>query len=339
MSLGRGARQPVLRALVLAAGRGERLRPLTDRIPKPLLPVAGEPIAGASLRRLAAAGCEAAALNLHHLPEQIRAHFGTHYAGLPLVYSREVELQGTLGALWPLRSFLAESDVVLLINGDSLCRWPLAALVRRHRQSGADATLLLHSELDPERFGGGVGVDGEGFVRSLRRSRAGAGDVARRVFAGAHALSPALLERVPEGPGDIISGLYEPLLAAGGRIASISTSRRWHDLGTPRRYLDGVLDAIAGPFGRRAIAAGALVDPGARVDGSAVETGAVVERGARVEDSVLLPGSSVASGARLSRVVLGHGAAVAAGVVLEGVLATRGNGLEERLVLTPLGDD
>ena len=330
--------RPRLRALVLAAGRGERLRPLTDRIPKPLLPVAGEPIAGFSLRRLAAAGCEAAALNLHHLPEQIRTHFGDLYADMPLVYSRETDLQGTLGALDPLRSFLAESDVILLVNGDSLCRWPLGALVRRHRRSGADATLLLHSGLDPERFGGGVGVDGDGFVRSFRRARAGEGEVARRVFAGAHALSPALLERVPEGPGDIISGLYEPLLAAGGRIASLSTSRRWHDLGTPRRYLDGVLDAISGPFGRRAVAPGALVDPGARLQGSVVETSAVVERGASVEDSVLLPGASVAAGARLVRVVLGHGAAVAAGTVLEGVLATRGSAGEAALVLTPLGD-
>jgi mannose-1-phosphate guanylyltransferase len=174
-------------------------------------------------------------------------------------------------------------------------------------------------------------------VQSFRRARAGAGEVARRVFAGAHALSPALLDRVPKGPGDIISALYEPLLAAGGRIASLSTSRRWHDLGTPRRYLDGVLDAISGPFGRRAIAAGALVDPGARVQGSVVETGAVVERGASIEGSVILPGASVAEGARLVRVVLGHGAAVAAGTVLENVLATRGSSREDPLVLTPLG--
>ncbi len=329
--------RPRLRALVLAAGRGERLRPLTDRIPKPLLPVAGEPIAGTSLRRLAAVGCEAAALNLHHLPEQIRTHFGDSYAGLPLVYSREDELQGTLGALFPLRTFLAQADVVLLVNGDSLCRWPLAALVRRHRRSGADATLLLHAELDPERFGGGVGVDADGFVGSFRRARAGNGEVARRVFAGVHALSPALLARVPDGPGDIIAGLYEPLLAEGGRIAALETGRRWHDLGTPRRYLDGVLDAIAGPFGRRAVAPGALIDPGARVHGTVVETGAVVERGASVDDSVLLPGASVAAGARLRRVVLGHRASVPADTVLEDVLVTRGNA-GEALVLTPLGD-
>jgi len=330
-------RRPRLRALVLAAGRGERLRPLTDRIPKPLLPVAGEPIAGATLRCLAAAGCEAAALNLHHLAESIRAHFGDLYAGLPVVYSHEPVLLGTLGALFPLRAYLSEADIVLVVNGDSLCRWPLAELVRRHRQSGADATLLLHSELDPERFGGGVGIDARGAVRSFRRAAAAHDEVARRVFAGAHALSPALLERVPEGPGDIISGFYEPLLAEGGHIATLSTGRKWHDCGTPRRYLEGVLDAIAGPFGRRPCAPGALIDPGARVSGSVLETGAVVERGAIVESSLLLPGASVAEGARLRHVILGHGATVAAGLELNSVLATRGGG-DEALVLTPLGD-
>lgn len=330
-------RRPRLRALVLAAGRGERLRPLTDRIPKPLLPVAGEPIAGATLRHLAAAGCEAAALNLHHLPDALVAYFGPRYAGLPLVYAREAVLQGTLGALFPLRSFLAAADVVLLVNGDSLCRWPLADLVRRHQKSGADATLLLHERLDPAPFGGGVGIDAHGFARSFRRARAGADEVARRLFAGAHALAPRLLERVPEGPGDIVSGLYEPLLAQGGRIATLSTARPWHDLGTPRRYLDGVLDAIAGPFGRRGHAVGAVIDPGAEVVGSAVETAAVVERGARVEASVLLPGASVGSGAHLRRVILGHGARVPAGAALREVLATRDPAATGELVLTPLG--
>jgi mannose-1-phosphate guanylyltransferase len=337
--------RPRLRALVLAAGRGQRLRPLTDFTPKPLLPVAGEPIAGATLRRLAAAGCEAAALNLHHLGEQIRTHFGSEYAGLPLHYSAEADLLGTLGALYPLRGFLSEAETIVLINGDSLCRWPIQQLVRRHRTSGADATLLLHSRLDAGAYGGGVGVDERGRVLSFRRAAA-PGVVKRAVFAGAHAIAPRLLERVAEGPGDIISGLYEPLLAAGGRIECAWTDRVWHDLGTPRRYLDGVLEVTTRPLGRAVILPGAVVDTGARVRSAVLETGAVIENGARVERSVLLPGSSVGAGSHLRDVVLGHGAAVPRDSELTELLITRirpglvlpaSSSVVGDLVHTPLG--
>ena len=95
-----------LRALVLAAGRGKRLRPLTDSTPKPLLPVAGVPILGHTLAQLAAVGCEGVAINLHHLGEAIRRRFGGDFAGMPLTYSEEPQLLGTLGALHPLRDFL-----------------------------------------------------------------------------------------------------------------------------------------------------------------------------------------------------------------------------------------
>ena len=135
-----------LRALVLAAGYGMRLRPLTDVVPKPMLPILGRPVIEQTLTELAAVGCEAAAINLHHLGDAIEEHFGGAFRGMRLVYSREPELLGTLGALGPLREFAAEADLFAVINGDSLCRWPLAKLVRGHRVSGAAATLLLTSD-------------------------------------------------------------------------------------------------------------------------------------------------------------------------------------------------
>ncbi|MFQ5349648.1 MAG: NDP-sugar synthase, partial [Thermoanaerobaculia bacterium] len=156
-----------LRAVVLAAGLGTRLRPLTGTRPKPALPVAGVPVAGRTLALLALAGCEAAAVNLHHLGERLRAVLGESVEGMPLIYSEEREIQGTLGALWPLRDFCAAADVLLVVNGDSLCRWPLKRLLRAHRRGGAAATLLLSARADPAGFGGGVGVDQVGDVVSF----------------------------------------------------------------------------------------------------------------------------------------------------------------------------
>jgi NDP-sugar pyrophosphorylase family protein len=312
-----------LRALVLAAGLGTRLRPLTDAVPKPLLPVAGLPILGHTLQQLAAVGCEAAAINLHHRGEQIRQRFGDSFAGMPLVYSEESVLLGTLGALHPLKSFLVGADLTLLINGDSLCRWPLRRLVRRFQTDGAEATLLLTSQAPVGEFGGGVGIDRKGRILSFRPGDPEAGEVVRRhVFAGAHVLSPKLLERVGPGVSDIVRDLYIPLLAEGGKLLSQVTSRPWHDLGTPQRFLDGVIDwARAGwpeRLWRRAwVSPEAVVEPGAKVRRSAIEPGAKVGEGAQVERSVLLPGAKVGKGSVVRESILGFGAAVPPGTWVE----------------------
>ena len=322
-----------LRALVLSAGLGTRLRPLTDAIPKPLLPVAGQPILGHTLAQLAAAGCEAVAINLHHQGEEIRRRFGDEFAGVPLTYSVEPELLGTLGALHPLRDFFASADEILLVNGDSLCHWPFRRLLREHRrqrEKGAAATLLLALRPDVAEFGGGVGVDRERRVLSFRPGDAAGengGIVRRLVFAGAHALDPALLARVGPGPADIVRDLYIPMLAEGGRIASLATARRWHDLGTPRRFLEASLDWAQAGWPRRLwrrswVSPEATLAPGARVRGSAVEGAAQVERRARIERSVLLPGARVGEGSFLREVILGAGAAVPAGSWVERRLVT-----------------
>ncbi len=317
-----------LRGLVLAAGLGTRLRPLTEVTPKPLLPVVGLPILGHTLQQLAAAGCEAAAVNLHHRGEQIRERFGDSFAGMPLVYSDEPELLGTLGALHPLKSFLGEADVVVLINGDSLCRWPLRKLIRRFQADDALATLLLASAAPVGSFGGGVGIDRERRIVAFRSSApAGtpgvpADAIRRYVFAGAHILTPSLLERVGPGVGDIVGGLYEPILAEGGRITSLVTARAWHDLGTPQRFLDATVDWARAGWPERLwrhswISPEAVVEPGARVRQSSVEAGAVVAAGAQVERSVILPGARVGQGCVVRESIVGFGATVPPGTWVE----------------------
>jgi mannose-1-phosphate guanylyltransferase len=323
-----------VRALVLAAGLGTRLRPLTGDTPKPLLPVLGQPILGYTLRRLAAAGCEAAAINLHHRGEQIRRALGDDFSGLPLTWSDEPRLLGTLGALQPLASFFAAADLVLIVNGDSLCRWPLGELVRRHGESGARATLLLAARADPGDFGGGVAIDRAGSLVSLRPGAANpeaAPGTRRRVFAGAHVLSRGLLERIaasqPPLPADIVRDLYEPLLAEEpGCLAILTTGRRWHDLGTPRRYLAATLDWARAAAGGRWISPAAEVSPLASVRRASVEAGCRVDAAAIVEDSVLLPGAAVGAGCEVRGSILGPGAELAAGNHVTDQLVVAGGG-------------
>lgn len=312
-----------LRALVLAAGLGTRLRPLTDHVPKPLLPVAGVPILGHTLAQLAALGCEAAAVNLHYLGDQIRNRFGESHAGMPLTWSEEPELLGTLGALDPLRDFFAPADLVLLINGDSLCRWPLKRLVRQHLAGDAAATLLLTSRPDPAQFGGGVGIDRSGNVLSFRPGEPERGEVVRRhVFAGAHVFSPDLIARVGPGFADIVRDLYRPMLAEGAKIRAVVSTGPWHDMGTPQRFLDGVLEWARASWPERLwrrswISPEASLGSGCRVRRSSIEAGARVGEGARVESSVLLPGARIGKGSVVREVIVGFGASIPPGAWVE----------------------
>lgn len=316
---------------MLAAGLGTRLRPLTELVPKPLLPVTGVPILGHTLAQLAAAGCEAVAVNLHHLGGQIRQRFGDSiagrdsFAGVPITWSEEPELLGTLGAFGPLQDFFAQADLVLLINGDSLCPWPLRRLIRKHLAGTAKATLLLASRPDPAGFGGGVGIDREGRIVSFWPGDPERGEAVRRhVFAGAHVFAPELLAGVGPQKADIVRNCYVPLLDEGGpsMLQALVTPRRWHDLGTPQRYLEAVIDqAQAGwpeRLWRRAwISPEAAVGSGAKVRQSAVEAGAQIGDGARVERSVLLPGARVGPGSVVRESILGFGAVVPPGTWVE----------------------
>jgi mannose-1-phosphate guanylyltransferase len=343
-----------IRALVLAAGLGTRLRPLTDHTPKPLLPVRGVPILGHTLAQLAALGCEAAAVNLHHLGEQIRQRFGDSHAGMPLTWSEEPELLGTLGALHPLKEFFAPAELILLVNGDSLCRWPLRRLVRRHLAAGGPSTLLLTSRPDPAAFGGGVGIDRGGRILSFFPGDPERGEVERRyVFAGAHVFSPGLLSRVGPGRSDIVRDLYIPLLEEGKRIEALVDGGRWHDLGTPQRFLEGVLDWARADWPERLwrrswISPGVTVGAKARVRRSAIEPRVRVGERARVERSVLLSGARIGKECVVRESILGFGAAVPPGTWVERrIIMPQFAGFAPRLddsvvggaVYTPFGRD
>ncbi len=316
------------RAVVLTAGLGTRLRPLTDLVPKALLPVAGRALVAHTLGQLAAAGCEAAALNLHHLGDRIREALGGAFDGMPLTFSEEKGLLGTLGALGPLAGFLAGAETVVVINGDSLCRWPLKQILKQHRRSGARATLLLSERADPEEFGGGVGLDVEGRVISFRKGdeRAERGEIKRRrVFAGCHVLSHELCRGVAAEPADFVDDLYLPLLERGEQLHAYASNRPWFDLGSPRRYLAGVQAWIGGwprLLRRSWIAPGADIAADAKLRRVVIESGARVEAGAEVAGCLLLPGARVAAGCRVLDSILGFGAALPAETSVEGRLVT-----------------
>ena len=330
--------------MVLAAGLGTRLRPLTAVCPKALLPVRGRRLVEVTLEALVEVGCEAVAINLHHLGSDIEESLGDRFEGMPIVYSREQEILGTLGALVHLREFLSGASTVLLVNGDSLCRWPFHGLLERHWTNGAEATLLLSETADSTTFGG-VGINDDGRVTSFPGAPAFSAVDRRLVFAGAHAFSPDLLTATEPGFSSIIPELYLPLLEAGRHLDSHTTAVEWHDVGTPLRYLDAVrswrsedLGGLDPALGESWIHGTAEVAEGAEVAGSVVEGGAVVGDLASIASSLVMTGARVGSGSRLSRTIVGPRVVLAPGSSFAASLVTApapGEGSSE-VVVTPL---
>lgn len=332
-----------VRAVVLAAGLATRMRPLTHGRPKALLPVLGRPLIAHTLDRLAAAGIEATAINLHHRGPDIVAALGESWRGMPLHYSEEPEILGTLGGLVALRGFLAPADLVVVVNGDSLCRWPVRELVAAHRAAGCAASLLLIRAADAAAFGP-VGVDGGGRIVSFPGAAAVATVAAERVFGGAHAFSPALLEGLPEGRSDSVADLYRPGLARGLALQGVESDARWHDLGTGRRYLEAVLDWMEGGKYGRHLAPSVVVGDGATLAGCVAEDGVRIGAGAIVRRCLLLPGAVVGAGSRLEEVIVGDAVVVPAGCEIRAAVLTRAEQgraessvVEGDTVRTPLG--
>ncbi|MDX1423781.1 MAG: nucleotidyltransferase family protein [Kiloniellales bacterium] len=228
------------RAMVLAAGRGERMRPLTERLPKPLIEVGGKAMLDWALDHLAAAGVADVVVNLYHLGERIEAH--VQGRGRPRVtFSREAELMDTGGGVAAALDRLGP-DAFYVLNGDVV--WlnglqpALQRLARAWDEDEMDALLLLQPVSDA------YGYDGHGdFVMDpagrLRRRRER--EVAPFVFAGVQLLHPRLFDGAPEGPFSL-NLLYDRAIEAG-RLAGLRHDGRWFHVGTPEA-LQGVEQAL-----------------------------------------------------------------------------------------------
>src|SRR5262245_22668947 len=303
-----------MKAMVLAAGKGERMRPLSLLRAKPALPVLNRPLLLWTLERLARHGVTEVVINLHHLPESVVAAVGRRPFGLAVSYSREVRILGTGGGPRQARDFFGR-EPFLLVNGDCVFDFDLTRLVRRHAASGAAATLALKPNPDPRVYGPVV-TDRRGWVRSLPDLERRAGTVS--LFTGIHVVDPALLDRLPPGPSDSVRDLYAPLVADGGRVQGVRVPGAWYDLGRPKLYLDAQLRLMrsrrAGPRGL--VHRGAAIGRRARVV-RAVLGEAVVGAGARIERSVVWDGARVGAGALVRRSIVASGVAIAAGERVE----------------------
>jgi NDP-sugar pyrophosphorylase family protein len=324
-----------MRAMILAAGYGTRLWPLTIDRTKPAIPFMGRPLIGYVAEYLAGYGFGDIVVNLHHQPESVRAALGDGARfGVRFHYVEEPVILGTSGAIGNARHLL-DGDHFVVINGKLATDIDLREALDTHRRTKALATLVLRPNPTRERYstvnvrdglvngfggypppasdkagsvGGAAQKDGSG----VQGGEPAVVDESREVeaplmFTGIQILDPRVFEYIPPGVfSHSVSDVYVPAIARGDRVAAHVARGSWYELSTVRRYLDTSVTLMK--QGGRDVQLG---------EGSAVEDGA------DVTESVLWENVSVARGARVRRSVLGAGVSVGPGEVFDNVAVVR----------------
>lgn len=287
------------RALVLTAGLGTRLQPLTFLRAKAAVPVNGETLARRAVRWLASQGVTDLVLNLHHHPASIAASVGDGAdLGVRVRYSWEQPVLGSAGG--PRHALpLVGPDPFLIVNGDTLTDVDLGALGRRHREAQARVTMALIPNPRPDKYGG-VLLDADGRVTGF--TRAGRAAVNYH-FIGVQLADPGVFAPLPDGqPAESVNALYPELLAREpGSIAGFVSAASFRDIGTPADYLRTSAQLAAEEGDRMAAGRNVELDPTAVVRGTAVWDDVKVGARATVVECVLGDGVRIPAGARYER--------------------------------------
>ncbi len=307
---------------ILCAGFGTRLKPLTEVLPKPLLPFLNTPIVAYAMERLASAGVRRFAVNTHHLAEAIPPMIDrlAPQFGLAPVYAREWEILGSGGGIRGVWHALGEPDATMVVlNGDSVMDVDLSPLIESHRTSGRAITLVARPKDDDQP--GRIWLDTDGVLQGIRDyRRPGAPPDSALVehdFTGVHIVHGPALEPLPMDNCDVIDSLYGPMLEEGGAIGAEVCGGFWAALDNPRLFVETSRRVLEDPT---VFALAPLGEPRAEgiwlygtdeIDDSAEFSGPVfaglnvkIGAGAKVGPNVVMDGVELAPGTVVRNAVL-----------------------------------
>jgi len=310
--------------MILAAGLGTRLRPVTNTLPKPMVPVCNRPLIAYAVEAFLAAGIDDIVVNLHHLPDAI-VEFLTSSYDCRFEFSLEREILGTGGGIRRVRHFLEQSDEFFLVNADTI-QFPRYDELRRARASHDSlAALTLRHPPEGDRFTA-VYFD-DGLVTGF-----GSGRGEPLMFSGSHLISSRVFRHLPERDFfGIVDAVYQPLLGQE-TIAGVVDDGLWFDIGTPQRLI------AAGAAIRELMIAGDMaLTTSSRIDGDSIVDERATIRGTvarssigtsvidgRVTDSAVWDDCRIGEGVVLERCIVAHGVELATGEYRD-VLLTAGN--------------
>jgi len=283
-----------MRAMVLSAGYGTRLWPLTEDRTKPAIPILGKPLVGYVAEYLASHGVSEIVVNLHHRPESVRKALGDgSQFGVTLDYVEEPEILGTSGALDNARSFFLE-DTFVVVNGKIITDLDLGQAITTHRETKALVTLVLLPNTKRELFT--VVHTKEGMITRFGGMPTSA-DEAPLMFTGIQIMEPGIFKYVPRGVfSHSTTDVYPQAIASGERIAAHVGTGRWRELSTLRRYLEISLELIKDAGDDISVGSGCTLEVDADVHESVLWDRVVVETGSHARRAVLADGVRLRSG-------------------------------------------
>lgn len=290
---------PQLTALVLTAGLGTRLRPLTYVRAKAAVPVNGEPLARRVVRWLVSHGIADQVLNLHHRPQTVAACVGDGAdLGARVRYSWENPVLGSAGGPRHALPLLTGSDTApfLIVNGDTLTDVDVTGLLAYHRRSNAMVTMALIPNPRPDKYGG-VQISADGWVTGF--TRAGAARESWH-FIGVQAASAEAFASLQDGvPADSVNALYPALMGGNPRaVAAFTSDASFRDIGTPCDYLRTSVELAEREGDRLATGARLNCAPSARLTRTAVWDDVTIGAGAELVDCIVCDGACIPDGAR-----------------------------------------
>ncbi|HEY2962433.1 MAG TPA: NDP-sugar synthase [Pyrinomonadaceae bacterium] len=304
-----------MRAIILSAGYGTRLWPLTEDRTKPAIPILGKPLVGYVAEYIATYGFDDIVVNLHHRPESVRAALGDgSQFGVKLHYVEEPVILGTSGALDNTREFF-QRETFLAINGKIITDIDLKAALATHRNTNALATLVLLANTRRERFSV-VEVDRGRITRfgGMPQEKDDDGPTPL-MFTGIQILEPRIFDYIPRGVfSHSTTDVYPQAITNGETIAAHVASGTWRELSTLKRYLDISIEMLKEQG--QAYVAG---------------TGCIIPGTATVKDSILWDNVTVSDKARIHHSVLGDGVSLFQGEVIDNSVVVRRELVEDKL--------
>jgi NDP-sugar pyrophosphorylase family protein len=303
-----------MKGMILAAGYGTRMGPISRYLAKPAVPFLGVPMIEHSIGVLRAGGVRDIVINLHHLPESLQNLLGDGSRfGVKITWSTEDPILGSGGGIGKVRQFFANETFVVL-NSDVLIDIDLAQVIESHRQANAAATLLLRP--DPAGDYGTVLVDDDLRVRKIEGNpqEVEFSGGQSYMFAGLHVIEPRWFAYTPNRPAyESFPDVYGPMIAAGEHIHAHVYSGRWVDLGSARRLLRATLNELPGNM----IPTAAKIGAGTEIHGSVLTANTTVGNKCALDGVIALAAATIGDGCRLTNCILCPGAVVAPGTRAE----------------------
>ncbi len=315
-----------MQALILAGGKGTRLRPLTMHTPKPIVPIANRPFLLYQLELLKRADVRDVILSLSYQPQKIEDKLGdgTDY-DVKISYTVEASPLGTAGAYRNAAGLIRETTVVF--NGDVLTDIDINEVIRLHRERNAAATIVLTPVPNPTAYGL-VETDSENHVRRFLEKPKPEEVTCDTINAGIYILEPRVLDYIPEGePFMFEYGVFPQLLERREPFYAYTWRGYWRDIGTASSYLQANMDVLAGKVNlldRLPAARGEKFDETAEIDQtSIVDPSCTVKAGAQIINSVVGRNSYIEERARIENCVVRGSSRIGSGATLQGMVAGR----------------